>query len=89
MKVKLKDPSRVFYCKEQGKALTGKGSFDVKATGYIREQLAARTLEEVVVVEAPEAKEPEAKEPEVKLTPAQVKKAKEEAEAKVKKVEVS
>lgn len=57
MKVKVKDPSRVYYDSEQGVAMTGKKVFEVKVTGYVREELRVGSLIEVAEVKEP-VKEP-------------------------------
>ena len=64
MLVKVKDPSRVYYDREQGATLTGKEVIQVKATYTVRQLLTDGALQEVV--EEPK-KEVEPKKPGVKL----------------------
>jgi len=39
MKIRLKDPSRVYFDRQTGKTFYGKGVFDTSATGYVREMI--------------------------------------------------
>ena len=89
MNLKVEDPSRVYYDKEQGLTMTGKKTFTgVKVTGYVRGQLNIGTLKEVLVEEKEGDKVSEpVKAEEDKKTPAQLKKEKAEAEAAAKKKE--
>jgi len=94
MKVRLKNPTRVYYCKEQKLSFAGKEVIETKVTQHVRGLLNEGSLVELQELSAEEKKaiaaevaaEAKAK-AEVKLTPAEVKKAKEAAEAAAKKKE--
>ena len=88
MLVKLRDPSKVYYCREQRLSLAGAKPVETKVTFHVRQLLQQGEIVEVVKVEKVEAPKEEPKE-EPKLTPAQVAIAKKKAEAAAKKVETA
>ena len=91
MKVKLKDPSRVYYDKEQRLSFAGKGEIPTKATFHVRQLINQGALIEVSEVTAEQKKAilDEAAAEEKKKTPAQLAAAKKKAEADTKKVETA
>jgi hypothetical protein len=80
MKVKLKNPEKVYYDREQRATLHGKGTFDVKATLHIRRLIGEGAIIEVESKQDELSEADKAKANEAKLEA----KAKAEAEAKAK-----
>ncbi len=100
MNVKLKDPTKVYYCKEQKLSFAGKKNIETKVTQHVRGLINDGSLvevrEEKISAEAKAAIIAEAKAEEIKvkeaervakLTPAELKKEKAEAVAKAKEIE--
>jgi hypothetical protein len=82
MKVKLKNPEKVYYDREQRATLHGKGIFEVKATLHIRRLIGEGAILEVETNKDELSEADKAKAAEAKLNAEA--KAKAEAEAKAK-----
>ncbi len=100
MVVTLKDPTKVYYCKEQKLSFAGKKEISCKVTQHVRQLLNQGVLKEVtktevsaeakaaIIAEAKAAEKAKAEAERVaKLTPAELKKEKAEAVAKAKEIE--